>query len=380
MTDVMHSDAHLAPTVLIFTPVILPTSQTFIKNHAESLNRFRPYIVGLREVNELKLQNIPVHILPKSKLRRFMLYILGANRDLENLVRENDVRLIHCHFADTAPLMINFGRRMKIPVVVTIHGSDVLRTRKRNFDAPLQYYLQRVMRSHAHLFLPVSKWLLEEVLQRGFPKDRTRVHYLGIPIPKQHTSHTQKSEWPVILYAGRLVEKKGILFLLEAASLLERRGLKFEVRVLGGGPLDEIAKQFARERELRVKFLGSTPFSVVQHEMRQADVFCMPSTQAADGDNEGLGLVYLEAQSLGLPVIAFKQGPVPEAVQEGSTALLCKDRSSRDLAEALSQILQNMELRARMSDAGPEFVSRFFDITNRNLVLESIYENILKER
>ena len=89
--------------------------------------------------------------------------------------------------------------------------------------------------------------------------------------------------------------------------------------------------------------------------MEHASIFCMPSTRAADGDNEGFGSVYLEAQAAGLPVVGFEQGPVPEAVINGTTGYLVPDKSVKALADALGRLLSDAGARERLGAAGRAF-------------------------
>jgi glycosyltransferase involved in cell wall biosynthesis len=149
---------------------------------------------------------------------------------------------------------------------------------------------------------------------------------------------------------------------------------------VGTGPLDGYLRNIARDRNLPIELRGALPHAAVLEEMKAAAIFCMPSTQAADGDNEGLGLVFLEAQMLGVPVVAFRQGPVPEAVIDGETGLLATDRDAQDLARALATLLDDPDLRQRMGHNGQKFVRATFDLTQQAGRLEDIYDAVLRER
>ena len=129
---------------------------------------------------------------------------------------------------------------------------------------------------------------------------------------------------------------------------------------------------------MRTYFLGACSPAQVWAELGSSDVFCMPSTEAADGDNEGLPIVCLEAQAAGIPVVAFAQGPVPEGVIDGTTALLAPDKSAEGLAEALKTLLGDAALRIRMGAAGRTFVQEKFDIRDRSRELDEIYQRVAK--
>jgi len=90
-----------------------------------------------------------------------------------------------------------------------------------------------------------------------------------------------------------------------------------------------------------------------------------------------LGLVFLEAQATGLPVVSFATGGIPEAVAHGETGLLAPDRDSRSLAGNILQLLQNESLWQRMSHAGQTRVRKLFDLETQTGKLEGVYESVL---
>jgi glycosyltransferase involved in cell wall biosynthesis len=106
----------------------------------------------------------------------------------------------------------------------------------------------------------------------------------------------------------------------------------------------------------------------------------MPSVEASDGDNEGLPIVALEAQAAGLPIVAFDQGPIPEAIEANVTGLLAKARSAESLAECLKRLIDDPALRLRMGQSGRERVEQHFDLQKRSMELEQIYGALCRQR
>jgi glycosyltransferase involved in cell wall biosynthesis len=126
-----------------------------------------------------------------------------------------------------------------------------------------------------------------------------------------------------------------------------------------------------------VAFLGRASPDVVREELAAAQIVCMPSIEAADGDNEGLPIVSLEAQAAKLPIVAFDQGPLRECVEPDVTGLLARDRSAEDLARCLARLLHDPDLRRRMGIQGRRKVEAQFDIKEQSEKLEDIYERVL---
>jgi len=104
---------------------------------------------------------------------------------------------------------------------------------------------------------------------------------------------------------------------------------------------------------------------------------CTPSIRAPNGDSEGLGIVNLEAQASGIPVVGTLHGGIPEAVEHGITGLLSPERDPEALAENILTLLSDMALRTKMGLAARERMVRLFDLSQQSALLEKIYLEIL---
>jgi colanic acid/amylovoran biosynthesis glycosyltransferase len=361
---------------------LLPASQSFVRDHADSLRDFHVVLVGVRRTEGLDVSHLETFVLPDSRVQRIFLWLFGRSRVLDRLASDRNVVAIHAHFADAGMKIAAFAERRKLPLIVTLHGADVLRRRPSNpVQRLLTGYLRRQMFRCAALFLPVSDFIRTAALRQGYPAARLKRHYLGIPLaqPQREPSRKACRDTPRLLFIGRLVAKKGLSYLLEACRRLASEGCRINLTVIGDGPL--AAKHRAEAVELgdRVRFAGTLTPEAVRREMATADIVCMPSTEADDGDNEGLPIVALEAQATGVPLVTFDQGPLREGVIAGTTALMVPDKSVEGLAEAIRQLLNDAELRARMGAAGRAFVNERFDIRHRSRELEEIYRKLVSQ-
>ena len=113
--------------------------------------------------------------------------------------------------------------------------------------------------------------------------------------------------------------------------------------------------------------------------MSKASVFCTPSVVAKSGDAEGFGMVFAEAQAMGVPVASFATGGIPEAVEHGITGLLAPERDTNALAENIVTLLTDAPLWTRFSAAGRERVHKHFDLAKQTAKLEQIYQQVLLE-
>ncbi|MBV9527254.1 glycosyltransferase, partial [Sphingomonas sp.] len=266
------------PAVIVFTPVLLPYSETFIRSHVEAFRRYRPVLTGLRRTDGLDLRGLETATIAASTRERLLLYWLGRSAQLDRLVDTQGVKLVHCHFADAGGLLAAYCRRRKIPLIVTIHGSDILRDRRTTLGSWLRHRLFRLARDTAALFLPVSNWLRGEAIKL-IPADKCVRHYLGIPLQPRRSGRRPDGV-VTILFVGRLVAKKGVPYLIEAVRELVSRNYEFQVRIVGDGPLSAGARDAASADNLPITFTGALPPDHVLAEMDEADIFCLPSTQA----------------------------------------------------------------------------------------------------
>jgi glycosyltransferase involved in cell wall biosynthesis len=271
------------------------------------------------------------------------------------------------------------ARALDVPLVVTLHGFDVTMRDDAHRALPIgRLYLRRrkVLWNRASLFICVSKFIRAEAIERGFPKEKLRVQYIGIDCdafaPRQDTACED-----LIVFVGRLVEKKGCEYLLKAMSKVRQHRSSVRLAVVGDGPLRSSLQELARTLQIDCQFIGAQPASVVRDWLRQATVFCGPSVTARNGDSEGLGLVFLEAQAMGVPVVSFRHGGIPEAVQHGRTGLLAEEGNYEELADGILRFLVDVELRRRCGRNGIDQVRTHFDIHRQTRKLEQLYEEIL---
>jgi glycosyltransferase involved in cell wall biosynthesis len=105
----------------------------------------------------------------------------------------------------------------------------------------------------------------------------------------------------------------------------------------------------------------------------------VPSVVAASGDAEGFGMVFIEAQAMGLPVVSTLSGGIPEAVINGETGLLVTERDPQALTEAILQLMEDEDLWQRYSLAGRKHVVNHFNLAQQTRRLESVFDQLLAD-
>lgn len=373
-------------TVVIFRIQLLPPSETFIVSQAAAMQQFSPYFVGWRKVAGIKLPAETSWTIDggslQGKLRELRFRYAGPSREQLARLQARSARLVYAHFAPDGYAAMQLADRLGVPLVTALHGFDVTMTDQAIGATRLgREYLRgrSALQKMGALFLACSAFVRERALELGYPAERTIVHSIGTDI-ETFKPPAPGQRQKIVLFVGRLVEKKDCGSLIDAMAEVGRQCPAAELVVIGGGPLLPHYEAQAAALGVRCRFLGTQPSSVVRDWMALAAVFCVPSVVAASGDAEGFGIVFIEAQAMGLPVVSTRSGGIPEAVRHGETGLLVKERDPRGLAQAILRLLEGGELWQRFSLAGRKNVEIHFNLARQTGRLEKVFERLLAER
>jgi len=376
------------PTVLIYKSDLLRPSDTFVASQAHALRRYSPCFVGIRHVPAgLALDPCETVLLTRyehfsDKLRRRIFRSTGCAPRFERALAHRHPVLLHAHFAIDAAAALPLHRQLRIPLIVTLHGYDATTTEQAlRRSAAGRVYLRRKaeLRARAAFFVCVSEHIRRQALARGVPEDKIRVLPIGVDLtfftPDPLRSRDRD---PVVLFVGRLVEKKGCTHLIRAMARVEARHPEVKLLIVGDGPLLDSLRAQAREELRNCTFLGSQPPGVVRDLMYRASVLAAPSIVASDGDTEGLPITLCEAQAIGLPIAAFRGPGVSEAIVENETALMAPLGDPTALADTISALLSDPGLAARLAANGRRRAESRFSLETQTARLEDLYTEALR--
>jgi glycosyltransferase involved in cell wall biosynthesis len=367
-------------SVIIYRDTLLGPYETFIKQQAESLRTFSPVYVGLRRASGLSLPESQVRILCGSgvfgKLQRGRFKMLGSSVRQQRAIARESPALIHAHFGQDGCDVIQLARALCIPLLVTFHGWDVTEGDDR---LPRRYVRRRdLLGAYAARLICVSEFVRNRALAKGFPAAKAVVHYTGIDTEFFRADPTV-GRCPIVLFVGRLIPNKGCAYLIRALAAVQKVRPGVRLVVIGDGPLRKELEAHASAVLAEYEFLGVQSPAIVREWMNRSAVFCVPSVTIDRGVSEGFGMVFAEAQAMGLPVVSFVTGGIPEAVAHDQSGLLVPERDWEGLAMKLSILLGNQALWQQFSEAGQARVARLFDSQKQAVSLEKIYEDVLTE-
>ena len=281
----------------------------------------------------------------------------------QNLLRKNDISRILCgqaHYSLLLPAWA-ISRQRRIPFGVFTHGLDLLYPQTTRYRTLFNYLLRAADIVFANsgtterilLDLEIDKTRVE-VIYPSASNDIGRLdNSLMDSIRDKHGLVGRKC----ILTVGRLVERKGHDIVLQAMPQILRAVPDAHYVIVGKGESESRLRSLVQQLDIesRVTFVGFVEDAEVAAYYAVCDVFAMISRSIAEkGDIEGFGIVYLEANVMGKPVVAGNSGGVPEAVLHGVTGLLVDPTNVEEVSQAIARLLQDPELACRLGKQGQQ--------------------------
>ncbi|MGH3665433.1 MAG: glycosyltransferase family 4 protein [Egibacteraceae bacterium] len=210
----------------------------------------------------------------------------------------------------------------------------------------------------------LAPWVGGHTTVRWLPPgaDIDRFHPGVDPTPVR-ARHGLDDGRPLVVCVSRLVRRKGQDVLVETWPRVRRVVPGAHLLLAGGGPLAQRLAWRVRALDLEqdVTFAGDVPWPQLPGYYAAADVFAMPCRTRLGGlDVEGLGIVYLEAQACGVPVVAGRSGGAPEALVDGETGVTVDGGAVSDVADTVVGLLGDRDVAAAMGAAGRAFVERHY--------------------
>lgn len=231
-------------------------------------------------------------------------FLIGQTFQAWRLLRERRFDVIHAHWLIpqglVAALLVRAFFR-DVPFLVTSHGADLFALRARVWQRLKIFVLRR-----AGATAVVSEGMREEIHRLGIADSHVRVEPMGVDLKNTFTIDPMvPRSTSELLFVGRLVEKKGLRHLLEAMPLIRAVRPDVRLNIVGFGPELDARKAQVEELGLRdaVEFMGSVGQPCLPDRYRRAALFVAPFVEAKSGDQDGLGLVIVEALGCGCPVV-----------------------------------------------------------------------------
>jgi len=282
---------------------------------------------------------------------------------------------LHAHFAHDPALVTMFAHLLTgIPYSFTAHAKDIY------VKTPPE--LLRAEAQRAQAVITCTDYNRRYLSTQIGPACNSKLHciYHGLDLSQFEFCwpRTLNSQPPVILSVARLAEKKGLSDLILAADVLRQRGRRFQVEIVGDGPLRPVLEAQVSRLGLndRVRLLGALPHEKLCRAYQRVCVFALPCMVTADGDRDGIPNVLLEAMASGVPIASTTVSGIPELINSEVEGLLVPPNSPTKLADALDKLLTSPELRDQLALAARAKIETCFSIERSSAQLLSLFQKV----
>lgn len=267
---------------------------------------------------------------------------------------------IHAHFATSATTAaLVLSAMTGIPCSFTAHAKDIYH------ESVNKTALAEKIQS-ARFVITVSdfnKEYLRGLLASEGKSGRIIRLYNGIDLDRFRPFEGDKDP-ELLVGVGRLIQKKGFEYLIEACKILKEQGRRFRCVIIGEGDervsLEKRIAQYSLRQE--VSLLGPKTQAEVMRIVQAAAAFVLPCVVGDDGNRDGLPTVLLEAMALGVPVISTAVTGIPEIIENERTGLLVEEKNPHALAQAMHTLLDSPPLRKRLREAALQKVRMDFNL------------------
>jgi glycosyltransferase involved in cell wall biosynthesis len=290
--------------------------------------------------------------------------LAGLYRTVRCQIASTRVDCVHAHWLlPQGVVQAALAGRAGAPgFIVTSHGGDMMLA-----DRPLVRQAYRRVLERAAAVTIVSPAIGDDIrrLHPSFDRSRLRLIPMGVDLTRfgrgRRNGGFAGNGTIRVLFAGRLIEKKGLCFLLEALAGDAMSHLPVELWIAGDGPERNALERQVCDRQLgvRVRFFGGVPHGRLEELYAACDIFCAPSVVGGNGDRDGMPTVLAEAAAAGLPLLATDVGGIRLMVVPDRTGLLVPQRDACALGSALSRLVRDAGLRVRLGEGARAHVQAF---------------------
>lgn len=389
MPDTTGAGGDDRPRVALMTPRFLPYSQAFIAEQLAHYRRYDPEVLARARLHRERFPDPRVFTLtPGGPLRHAEALLhraTGYSPSMAARLRRRGHRLLHAQFGLAGVRALPYQASLGLPLVVTFRGHDVALVAGRPGWLPHPWLAARrtALFARAALVLAVSADLARRLEAMGVPANKLRVWRAGvrIPAPAPPRPAAAAARPFSIVMAGRFVAKKGFEDGLEAIARARAAGVHLSAALVGAGPRESTFRRLAHRLGLDgvMEWPGVLEHGDLLDRLAAADAVLVPSVTAANGDREGVPNVLKEAAARGVPVVATRHGGIPEAVEDGRSALLVPERDPSALAAAIVRLASDPSLARAIGEGGRDRMIEAFEIGRQVARLEDWYDEVCEE-
>ncbi|MDJ0902915.1 MAG: glycosyltransferase [Xenococcus sp. MO_188.B8] len=265
---------------------------------------------------------------------------------------------LHAHFANvptaTAEIIERFGF---INYSFTAHAKDIYLSEKEVLDRKIK---------KAKFVLTCSKYNSKYLHKLSTSDTPIYLLYNGLDLDffQPNIIRQKERDLPLLLSVGRLCEKKGFPYLLQACQILKQKGYQFRCKIVGYGPMKEELEQLIETLEIGdiVSLVGQLVQDEIIQLYAKADMFALPCQITEDGDRDGIPTVLIEAMAMEVPVVSTDISGISELIEHEVNGLLIPEKDPKALAQELEKLLTQPQLVQQIKKSSRNKVLRQFSL------------------
>lgn len=311
-------------------------------------------------------------------------FFIAQIYSLNKIIKAEKINIIHAHWLIPQGISAIIYKKIfnnKIKIICTLHGSDLT-----CFQGYLAKLIKNYILKNIDKITTVSQYL-KDYLQTSYPdidNNEIAVVHNGIEA-RDKKNETQirdiKNKYKIksncLLFVGRLIKIKGVKYLIQAIPMIIKDFPEIKLLIIGNGPEENNLKKLTQELNLNknIVFLGIIPHDDIHLYYKSADIFIGPSITSNKSGVEGFGIVFLEALSYKLPVIACDTGGIKEIIKDKETGILIKEKEPDQISQAVILLLKDNGLREKLKTNGYQYVKENFNWQNIAKKYVDLYNN-----
>jgi len=343
-------------------------------------------IDGIRyfRIDADKLPAAPYKLVKSfSGLTRLIRDAFSIARKINKFIVREEFDIVHVHFPFASSILVSLNKELRDKMVYTAHADEYRLGLSKFLKPPLVvrifspdlYLMKRVRKS-----VVLNEPLKEKLAKKGIPGEKLEVIPNGVNVEdfnvsKEEVERVRRKyglEGVIVMFAGTVTPRKGLLELMKAAELLNRKDVLF--LIVGNLNLDrdyvQKVMEYAGIKGINAKFTGFVPYEDLKALYSACDVFVLPSFE------EGHSIALIEAMASGKPLIGSNVGGIPMQIKNGWNGFLVEPGNVKQLAEKIRYLVENESERTQMGRNSKKFAENEFDWEKISEKYLKVYEKV----
>ncbi|PLW80804.1 hypothetical protein C0585_00700, partial [Candidatus Woesearchaeota archaeon] len=281
-------------------------------------------------------------------------------KDCVKIIKDKKIKILHASYLTDAFFFLKLKTVTDTKLISSVRGYDLY---SKNLDFSKVF-------EEGDLFLVRSKVMMFDLIERGCPKDKIKIHHSGINTDffSYKKRDFSKNEEIRFISIGRLVPKKGMIYTLKAFYLFNKKYPNSFLTIIGEGKEKNKLMDFISKNNLKrkVKLEDRLSNNNIKKVLHKNHIFILHSITGENNDSEGIPVVLMEAMSTGMPVISTSHKGINELIEKNVSGYMVREKDVEELFEKMEYVYGNTNIWEKVGLFAREKIKRDFNINIQN--------------